>query len=132
MINPNEPFLIAHKVRSEAAFDIAHKLTCPECHGMSCDECGKGHWWIIPTSGHRAYPYWECELLLEPYTEDGDTGGYTRLETSKGCWTIGLIPPLPPSLPDHYPTIARTSAPRPSALSALLASHRPSISRRGR
>lgn len=38
-------FLIAHKVRGELAFDIATML-----------EVGDEVWWIIPTSGHRAYP----------------------------------------------------------------------------
>lgn len=37
------PYLILHKVRGEAAFDIAIR---------DLDETG----WIIPTSGHRAYP----------------------------------------------------------------------------
>jgi len=43
--------LILHKVRGEPAFDIAEKL-------MIGDEEG----WIIPTSGHRAYPYWNIPL----------------------------------------------------------------------
>ena len=57
-------YLIAHKVRGEPAFDIAIKM---------------GDWWIIPTSGHRAYPYWHC--------------GFVPLETG----------PMPADLPDHYP-----------------------------
>lgn len=40
-------YLIAHKVRGERALDIAIKM-----------EMADGPWWIIPTSGHRAYPYW--------------------------------------------------------------------------
>ena len=47
----SEPYLIAHKVRGEPAFDIAIKM----------DMDGED-WWIIPTSGHRAYPYWEQPL----------------------------------------------------------------------
>lgn len=62
-------FLILHKVRGEAAFDIAEPV---EISGEKA--------WIISTSGHRAYPYWNCEL-------------------SK----FGIEPaPLPPELPDHY------------------------------
>ena len=38
-------YLILHKVRGEPAFDIATRL-------QIADEEG----WIIPTSGHRAYP----------------------------------------------------------------------------
>ena len=49
-------YLIAHKVRGEPAFDIA----------MRCDDMGSendpGPWWIIPTSGHRAWPFWWEEL----------------------------------------------------------------------
>lgn len=40
--------LILHKVRGEPAFDIAEQL--------------ENGWWIIPTSGHRAYPYWTRPL----------------------------------------------------------------------
>lgn len=58
----SEPFLIAHLVRGEPAFDIAKQMECAVCHGTSCDECEEGHWWIIPTSGHRAYPYWHLQL----------------------------------------------------------------------
>ena len=71
----NEPFLIAHVVRGEPAFDIA----------IRCDDMGTesdpGPWWIVPTSGHRAYPYWED--LLEP------------------DW-LGRASDMPPDLPDHY------------------------------
>lgn len=44
-------YLIAHKVRGELAFDIAEQM-----------EVGTEIWWIIPTSGHRAYPFWDCHL----------------------------------------------------------------------
>ena len=47
--HPTSPqYLILHKVRGEPAFDIAIK--------MEVEELGE-EWWIIPTSGHRAYPY---------------------------------------------------------------------------
>ena len=42
-------YLIAHKVRGERAFDVA--------------ELDGNGWWIIPTSGHRAYPYWTYKLV---------------------------------------------------------------------
>jgi len=43
-------YLILHKVRGEPAFDIAQRI-----------QIGDEEGWIIPTSGHRAYPYqtWE-------------------------------------------------------------------------
>lgn len=72
-------YLIAHKVRGEPAFDVATKMQCPECAAQGCSECDNtGWWWIIPTSGHRAYPYAQTEMLM-----DAD--------------------PMPPDLPDHYP-----------------------------
>ena len=41
----NNLYLILHKVRGEPAFDIAEPVTIGDEEG-----------WIIPTSGHRAYP----------------------------------------------------------------------------
>lgn len=58
-------WLIAHKVRGEPAFDVAERMECPECGGKdeNCEGCqGEGYWWIIPTSGHRAYPWWSKEF----------------------------------------------------------------------
>jgi len=59
-----ELYLIAHKVRGALAFDIAAPMECPLCHGGGCAECAhEGHWWIVPTSGHRAHPFWSISLL---------------------------------------------------------------------
>lgn len=74
-------YLIAHKVRGEPAFDIAAQVQIGE-------ELG----WIIPTSGHRAYPYgWQplSALDLAP----------------------GFNIPMPANWRDHYATIAAPSAP---------------------
>lgn len=68
-----ELYLIAHKVRGEPAFDIAEKL-----------QIGDEEGWIIPTSGHRAYPYWQ-QPLDEILQDD-----------MKDC-------SAPPDWPDHYP-----------------------------
>jgi hypothetical protein len=59
----SELYLILHKVRGEPAFDIATPLPIGDEEG-----------WIIPTSGHRAYPYWSYRLdaldaALRPYPE---------------------------------------------------------------
>jgi len=54
----SELYLILHKVRGEPAFDIAQKI-------MIGDEEG----WIIPTSGHRAYPI-QWSLLNSPMVEN--------------------------------------------------------------
>ena len=69
-------YLIAHRVRGIAAFDIA----------IRCDDTGTendpGPWWLIPTSGHRAYPYWTYRLAdLFAYQNVGDP---------------------PDEVPDHY------------------------------
>ena|SRR5579871_4801829 len=68
-------YLIAHKVRGEPAFDVATRIQCPECSiedVKACTECDcTGFWWIIPTSGHRAYPiiHWPLDMLVH-YTGD--------------------------------------------------------------
>lgn len=92
----SELYLIAHCVRGEAAFDIAEQMECPLCHGQGgCFECEElGYWWIIPTSGHRAFPYWHVNLL-----DIDDT-----YELSLNC-TSPLIehpPAMPSGWPDHY------------------------------
>lgn len=75
-------FLIAHKVRGLPAFDIAER----------CEEMGTpsdpGPWWIIPTSGRRAYPGWA--LPLESIVTS--IGGPILLHKCN----------LPESLRDHY------------------------------
>lgn len=96
-------YLIAHKVRGQPAFDIACKIDCPECRGATeietgqmgaanCIECDSiGFWWIIPTSGHRAYPWWSIELL-QCY----------NLESGEWIPANSCLPPMPPDLQDHY------------------------------
>jgi hypothetical protein len=87
-------FLIAHLVRGEPAFDIAERMECPKCdheHGaIDCDDpyCDLGYWWIIPTSGHRAYPsdYYKLSHCL-----DGN-----------GDKVINNLALPSADLPDHY------------------------------
>ena len=85
-------YLIAHSVRGEAALDVAVKMECPHCapqwservHG--CFDCDSlGWWWIIPTSGHRAFPYWHTEI-------------------NELMYAAGMIvdKPMPSGWPDHY------------------------------
>lgn len=74
----DELYLVAHKVRGEPAFDIAQHLTCPKCnatddHCTACD--GVGHWWIVPTSGHRAYPI--MNWLLSDLRDRDKFGGHS-------------------------------------------------------
>jgi len=101
-------YLIAHKVRGEPAFDIAERVECAECAGLdlanegegegpSCAECDSlGYWWIIPTSGHRAYPWWHrlIEEINGEYWIQGD-------DYSAQCAHI-VLPEMPLDLPDHY------------------------------
>jgi hypothetical protein len=96
-------YLIAHKVRGEPAFDIATRIKCPECNNrydriFSCFECDcLGYWWIIPTSGHRAYPYFDVQLNEK--------------------W-MQVLTEMPADLPDHYQTRAEPS--RIEQLKAML------------
>jgi hypothetical protein len=93
----SELYLGAHKVHGEPAFDIMTRCECPECISMGCPECDDlGYWWIVPTSGHRAYPYWSDSL---------------RWYMDEMC----NVPECPTDLHDHYPhraapTISLTQA----------------------
>jgi len=93
----SELYLILHKVRGEPAFDIAQKIMI-----------GGEEGWIIPTSGHRAYPHL-ANLLgsLNNYAYD------QMLETvGSADWD---------SLPDHFGTSREeTGAMEELARSALL------------
>lgn len=91
-----EPYLVAHVVRGQPAFDIAEQMTCPICQGITCDECEEGHWWIIPTSGHRAYPYWYKAIDLLLYDQELCHSAYTPANLLDG------VPSPPLGHPDHY------------------------------
>lgn len=84
----DEPIhLIAHKVRGQAALDVAVPMQMHD-----------GVWWIIPTSGHRAYPYWSFPMEnLFAYKNIGDP---------------------PQDLRDHY-TIADAIRPTKAQAAAL-------------
>lgn len=75
----SDQYLILHKVRGEPSFDIAEMM-----------EVGDEAWWIIPTSGHRAYPYrhWHLsEVLVD--------AGFPRSVTN-------FRDPPPTDCQDHY------------------------------
>ena len=86
-----EPYLILHKVRGEPAFDIAIRET------IAGEET-----WIIPTSGHRAYPI-EQWLL------------------SEACNISTPIDWLD-TVPDHYSCNDHSAAEIPTPVFDLLAS----------
>ena len=109
----NKPYLVAHKVRGLPAFDIAIRMTCPLCpnEGHGCHECGQlGYWWIVSTSGHRAYPYWSAKLADIDDTYELDLRG---VDTT---YCDGP-PPMPSDCVDHYPD--RGTAPRINLIEAL-------------
>jgi hypothetical protein len=95
-------YLIAHKVRGQPAFDVAERMECPHCRtyeyvehmavaesNMGCHACdGQGFWWIIPTSGHRAYPYWSISFSDMSMSPDQPITDY--------------VPVMPSDWPDHY------------------------------
>lgn len=97
----SELYLVAHKVRGEPAFDIAERQPCSECRtyeyiesiavaksNSGCPECDqRGFWWIVSTSGHRAYPYWSEDINALMYA-----AGYIVDKS------------MPTDLPDHYPS----------------------------
>jgi hypothetical protein len=100
-----ELFLIAHKVRGEPAFDVAVRQTCAVCYkdepldddrlgstpASGCHACDDlGYWWIIPTSGHRAYPYWHMQIHKDRFA----------ICFPESYWVN--IPPMPKALRDHY------------------------------
>lgn len=90
----SELYLVAHKVRGEPAFDIAIMLDV-------LDEDGD-MMWIIPTSGHRAYPWWWTDLTKLQLIDETDvfmSDGFDNV-----CGT------MPPDLQDHY----HLDAPRPT------------------
>jgi hypothetical protein len=99
-------YLVAHKVRGEPAFDIAQRMECPECNAEGCIECDDlGAWWIIPTSGHRAYPFGDW-LLSEWHP-------------------MPTMPPMPDNWPDHYPHSSTPDPKQPTLADRLGITKRP-------
>lgn len=130
-------FLILHKVRGAPVFDIAARMECPSCEGAGqmlglgdadpdtgigpdCIECDEqGFWWIIPTSGHRAYPYWCISLNdLIPTKLIAERLDYDLPDTIGEAFANGRLP-MPDNLPDHYPTSAAPKVDLTSVIAAL-------------
>lgn len=88
-MNDSPLFLILHKVRGAPAFDIAHQLEIG-------DEIG----WIIPTSGHRAYPLTMWDIDEVGVCEPGHGLCHVLHDDYPG-WN---------ALPDHYTTLAAPQA----------------------
>jgi len=118
-------YLIVHKVRGQPAFDIAEKIKCPVCEpirqgldqsSINCEACDhEGFWWIIPTSGHRAYPLlrWQIKNLCLADDE------YDSVQFMRILEEIPYHESLKPkfeALPDHYSCNPSRSEPKSSTL----------------
>ena len=94
-LSMSEPlYLILHKVRGEPAFDIATPL-----------EIGDEEGWIIPTSGHRAYPaqIWPLDDLVSEANASLD------------------------NVPDHYAIVREPSPGRLKELLGIIGLGKPSV-----
>lgn len=106
----SESYLILHKVRGEPAFDIATQIEATE--GGSAPGHSSEVVWIIPTSGHRAYPCWHIELSRLGWKENTNPSDDCQFE-----WRhlpegeINLLMLTNP-LPDHY-ACNETPKPKP-------------------
>lgn len=98
-------YLILHKVRGQPAFDVAEQL---EGSGTPTDS---GPWWIIGTSGHRAYPYYSIPLYSLVNVNEPENmrllttawqKAYTREDSAHLIFLDLECPPMPPDHRDHY------------------------------
>jgi hypothetical protein len=80
-------YLIVHKVRGQPAFDVAQRFALS----------GEEEMWMIPTSGHRAYPF--------AYQALGGSFDYMIVFTNGAEWD---------ALPDHYPEQRAGDNPEPA------------------
>lgn len=92
-------YLILHKVRDEPAFDIAQRMSEPD-DSNSADKGSREVWWLIPTSGHRAYPSWWKSLSELGIVQLPDTNFAWGMDNING--TIQGLIPMPYDVPDHY------------------------------
>jgi hypothetical protein len=75
-------YLILHKVRGQPALDVAQRIALS----------GGEEIWMIPTSGHRAYPFAHQAL--------GGSFDHMTMFANGAEWD---------ELPDHYPSAQRKS-----------------------
>lgn len=95
-----EPYLVLHKVRGAPAFDIAIQI-----------QIGDEEGWIIPTSGHRAYP-WFTRPLTAWHIATTPHFTVTMADAPK-------TDPMPEDWPDHY-SCNNKSTQRPTLFTNLL------------
>ena len=111
-------YLIAVKSRGEPSFEIAERMTCPECNGIyldqisekgfECGECAEGYWWIT-NNGHRAYPfrYWDMDDIYDGSDYDAPK-------------PISMLDTMPEDAVDLYPTRSSPKAESSSGKQLLL------------
>lgn len=110
-----EPYLILHKVRGEPAFDIAIRLLeCTEADEtkgiVTLDEI-----WIIPTSGHRAYPSWSVPLSRLGWNNP-DVENWTKICDNYVVRDKTVLLMEVANLPDHY---ACNDSPKPKPVTRV-------------
>ena len=101
-MEPDDIYLILHKVAGETSFDIATPMEIPDRDGVM---------WIIPTSGHRAYPAmkWRLKNLL-----------HENLEQLLGQKLEGLPDHFPPPTAAAVTTVSRAVKYKPDSLKDFL------------
>jgi hypothetical protein len=94
----SDPYLILHLVRGEPEFGVA----------MSMERNGET-WWVICSSGHRAFPFrkWHIGDLAD-VSDINYAGRHDR--------PIDFLDTIPEGWPDHY---GAQTAPKRSDLDAL-------------
>jgi hypothetical protein len=95
-----ELYLIVHLVRGEPALDIAIKL-----------QIGDEEGWLIPTSGHRAYPYYTWPM--------SDLYDGSDMDMPAPLDILDNVDP-PEGHPDHYQATAAKGRGLVSNLVSLL------------
>jgi len=109
-------YLILHKVRGEPAFDVADKL-----------QIGDEEGWIIPTSGHRAYPIVVVpldELINNEWDALVVKGLVPMRKAAAGAFE------LDPDWPDHYPEDKGGALPSGVSVMSIISKLMPQIKRR--
>lgn len=109
----SELYLVAHLVRGEPAFDIASQISTDS-----------ETIWIIPTSGHRAWPYWSVPIEDIQFNCGFGYG-------DEVSWDVlhQLVPDPPSDHPDHYSTHT-TKGPFLTNLASALGFKREEVKRR--
>lgn len=114
-------YLIAHRCRGEATFDVAERIRCGICGGVGghnvldfetgestdyegsdCVECdGVGFWWILSTCGYRAHPWWSCLIEELDFLNGKHPDEYLGVMPTDSLDCFPINSPSHKSLPDR-------------------------------